>query len=153
MRRTVSRDSLSPSTSTSFSVNHWYNLERPGVVMENGHVVAFTFAATDINKSSVTATDNSGSKIIVVPFDGASFDADFGDGTGVGGTGGSAGAGGLGGGSAGGTGGAGGSSVAGSTSATGGVGGMAGGMGGSTATAEKLCTGLGWLEQRWAKRR
>jgi hypothetical protein len=120
---------------TDGTVNHWYNLERPGVVMENGHVVAFTFAATDINKSSVTGTDNSGSKIIVVPFDGASFDADFGDGTGVGGTGGNAGTGGLGGGSVGGTVATGGSPVAGNTSATGGASGMGGGTGGSSTMA------------------
>ena len=63
---------------TNGTVNKWNNLERPGVVMENGHVVAFTFAATDIDKSSITGTDNHCSKIIVVPFDGVAFDADNG---------------------------------------------------------------------------
>jgi MYXO-CTERM domain-containing protein len=126
---------------TDGTVNHWYNLERPGVVMENGHVVAFTFAATDINKSSVTATDNSGSKIIVVPFDGAAFDADFGGETGAGGTGGAAGAGGAGGGSVAGAGGLGGSSVAGNTSATAGAGGTGAIAGGSSATGGSFAQG------------
>ena len=58
-------------------VNHWYNIGRPNVVMEDGHVVAFTFAAADTEKNSITATDNSGSKIIVVPFEGKSFDRDM----------------------------------------------------------------------------
>jgi hypothetical protein len=117
---------------TDGTINHWYNLERPGVVMENGHVVAFTFAATDINKSSVTGSDNHGSKIIVVPFDGVAFDADFGDEPS---TGGSGGAGGVGGGGSGGVPSAtGGSSGTGNTSAAGGpVSGA--GTGGSSATA------------------
>jgi hypothetical protein len=70
---------------TDGTVNTWNNLERPGVVMENGHVVAFTFAATDIDKSSITGTDNHGSKIIVVPFDGVAFDKDNGGESGTGG--------------------------------------------------------------------
>lgn len=127
---------------TDGTVNRWYNLERPGVVMENGHVVAFTFAATDINKSSVTSTDNHGSKIIVVPFDGAAFDADFGDDPGAGGAGGSGGAGGLGGGGSGGGGAAtGGSSEGGTTSAAGGP--MSGaGTGGSFTTGGSSAQGL-----------
>jgi MYXO-CTERM domain-containing protein len=61
---------------TDGTVNNWYNMERPGVVMENGHVVAFTFAVTDVEKTTIVAGDNHLSKIIVVPFDGVSFDRD-----------------------------------------------------------------------------
>ena len=61
---------------TDGTVNHWYKLERPGVFMESGHVTAFTFAAIDVDKSLDLANDNHGSKIVVVPFDGAAFDRD-----------------------------------------------------------------------------
>ena len=61
---------------TDGTVNNWYNMERPGVVMENGHVAAFTFAVTDVEKTTIVAGDNHLSKIIVVPFDGVSFDRD-----------------------------------------------------------------------------
>ncbi len=61
---------------TDGTVNHWYKMERAGVVMENGHVSAFTFAVIDVDKSLDLANDTHGSKIIVVPFDGASFDHD-----------------------------------------------------------------------------
>ncbi len=61
---------------TDGTVNHWYKLERPGVFMESGHVTAFTFAAIDVDKSLDLANDNHGSKIVVVPFDGAGFDRD-----------------------------------------------------------------------------
>ena len=62
---------------TDGTVNRWHNLERPDVVMENGHVVAFTFAATDSDKHNIRGTDNHGSKIIVVPFDSKAFDFDY----------------------------------------------------------------------------
>ena len=61
---------------TDGTVNHWGNMERPNVYMENGHVTHFTFAVTDKNKDSSNASTSS--KVIVVPFDGASFDADNG---------------------------------------------------------------------------
>ncbi|MEO5768172.1 MAG: glycoside hydrolase family protein [Polyangia bacterium] len=114
---------------TDGTVNKWYNLERPGVVMENGHVTHFTFAATDINKTSITGTDNHGSKIIVIPFDGVAFDADNG-GEGAGGAGGKGGAAGgaAGGGAAGGVAGGGGR-AAGSGGDRGGTGGAAGQIG------------------------
>jgi hypothetical protein len=71
-----------PTTSfiryTDGTVNHWYKLERAGVFMENGHVSAFTFAAIDVDKASELGNDTHGSKVIVVPFDGATFDADTG---------------------------------------------------------------------------
>ena len=61
---------------TDGTVNHWYKMERAGVVMENGHVTAFTFAVIDVDKSLDLANDTHGSKIIVVPFDGVAFDRD-----------------------------------------------------------------------------
>jgi hypothetical protein len=67
---------------TDGTVNHWYKLERAGVFMENGHVSAFTFAGIDVDKASDLGNDTHGSKVIVVPFDGVTFDAD----TGVAGT-------------------------------------------------------------------
>jgi hypothetical protein len=59
---------------TDGTVNHWYNIERPGVLIENGHVTHFTFAVVDVPKSQELGNDQNGSKVIVVPFDGASFD-------------------------------------------------------------------------------
>jgi hypothetical protein len=58
-------------------VNHWNKLERPGVVMENGHVVALTFAVIDVPKEEQTPNSRHGSKVIVVPFDGAAMDRDL----------------------------------------------------------------------------
>jgi hypothetical protein len=57
--------------------NHWNKLERPGVVIENGHVVAMTFAVVDTPKDDQTGNNGHGSKIIVVPFDGAAMDRDL----------------------------------------------------------------------------
>jgi hypothetical protein len=59
---------------TDGTVNHWYNMERPGVFLQNGHVTAFSFAVTDVEKTTIVANDNHLSKIIVVPFDGVTFD-------------------------------------------------------------------------------
>jgi MYXO-CTERM domain-containing protein len=84
---------------TDGTVNHWGNMERPNVIMENGHVVYFTFAVTDQNKDQANNCCATASKVLVVPFDGVSFDADNG------GQGGSGGAGGSGGSAAGGAGG------------------------------------------------
>ena len=58
-------------------VNHWSKLERPGVALENGHVVALTFAVIDVPKEEETAGSHHGSKVIVVPFDGAAMDRDL----------------------------------------------------------------------------
>jgi MYXO-CTERM domain-containing protein len=63
---------------TDGTVNHWYKMERAGVYMENGHVVAFTFAVIDVDKTLDLANDTHGIKVIVVPFDGVTFDADTG---------------------------------------------------------------------------
>ncbi len=59
------------------TVNHWNKLERPGVVMENGHVVALTFAVIDVPKDDEKGNDRHGSKVIVVPFDGEAMDRDL----------------------------------------------------------------------------
>jgi hypothetical protein len=132
---------------TDGTVNVWHNMERVGVLVENGHPTHFTFAVTDVDKNS-TAVNQGGSKILVVPFDGVRFDCDNGyqpscaeltapDGgtTGGGGTSGTGtgGAGGMGGRS--GSGGAAGASATGGT--TGGAGGMAGrsGSGGAAGAA------------------
>jgi hypothetical protein len=118
---------------TDGTVNHWYKIERPGVFMQGGHVSAFTFAVIDVDKTLDLANDTHGTKIIVVPFDGVSFDRENpGPGSAAcpadvdGGTAGSGGAGGAGGGS--GSGGAGGR---GGTAGSAGRGGSAGAVGGS----------------------
>ncbi len=126
---------------TDGTVNHWGNMERPNVVMENGHVTHFTFAVTDVNKDQGSNCCSTGSKVIVVPFDGVSFDADNGGeppGSGGAGGGGGSAAGGAGGqgidAGGGGSGGKTGSDGGGGTSAAGGAGGgggsAAGGAGG-----------------------
>ena len=70
---------------TNGTVNHWAKLERPEVYIEDGHIVAFTFAAINVEKDEDGGGDQNGSKIIVIPFDGAAFDADtIGDGDTVG---------------------------------------------------------------------
>jgi hypothetical protein len=117
----------------STTYNQWYKMERPGVVLENGHPTHITWAVADVDKDNqIPAGSNHGSKVIVVPFDGVAFDADFG----TGGAGGAGGAGGGAGGAAGrgGAGGAGGSAGTGGTGrggAMGGTGGSAGGRGGA----------------------
>jgi len=62
---------------TDGTVNHWEKLERPGVLIENGHVTAVTLAALDVPKNQEKGNDNHGSKIIVIPFDGAALDRDL----------------------------------------------------------------------------
>ena len=62
---------------TDGTVNHWNNIERPGVLLENGHVTHFTFAVLDVPKVDERGNDIHGSKVIVVPFDGAALDADL----------------------------------------------------------------------------
>jgi hypothetical protein len=59
------------------TLNRWYKLERPGVVIENGHIAYITFAVADVDKNyGIPANSNHGSKIIVMPFDGVAFDAE-----------------------------------------------------------------------------
>jgi hypothetical protein len=54
-------------------------MERPGVLLENGHVTHFSFAVLDVPKEQQHGNDTHGSKIIVVPFDGAALDRDLQD--------------------------------------------------------------------------
>ena len=63
---------------TDGTVNVWHNMERVGVIVENGHPTHFTFAVTDVNKN-VSGISQGGSKILVVPFNGVQFDCDNGD--------------------------------------------------------------------------
>ena len=62
---------------TDGTVNHWHKLERPGVLLENGHVTAVTLAVLDIPKEQQKGNDAHGSKILVIPFDGAALDRDL----------------------------------------------------------------------------
>lgn len=62
---------------TDGTVNHWHKLERPGVLLENGHVTALTLAVLDVPKERQKGNDAHGSKIIVIPFDGAALDRDL----------------------------------------------------------------------------
>ncbi len=62
---------------TDGTVNHWNKLERPGVLIENGHVTAVTLAVIDVPKEEENGNDGHGSKIIVIPFDGAALDRDL----------------------------------------------------------------------------
>lgn len=62
---------------TDGTVNHWEKIERPGVLLENGHVTHFTFAVLDVPKNEERGNDTHGSKIVVVPFDGAALDRDL----------------------------------------------------------------------------
>jgi hypothetical protein len=63
---------------TDGTVDHWYKMERPGVVIENGIVTHVTFAVSDVDKNDqIPANSDHGSKVIVVPFDGADLDCDI----------------------------------------------------------------------------
>jgi MYXO-CTERM domain-containing protein len=119
----------------STTCSAWYKMERPGVVLEDGHPTHITWAVSDVDKDNqVTPGTNHGTKVVVVAFDGVAFDADFGTGS-PSGTGGSTGAGGATGkpdaGSAGGATGAGGKSGVDGGGATGGSSGASGGTSGS----------------------
>ena len=62
---------------TDGTVNHWDKMERPGVLIENGHVTAFTLAVLDVEKNQERGNDTHGSKVVVIPFDGTALDADM----------------------------------------------------------------------------
>jgi hypothetical protein len=62
---------------TDGTVNHWNKIERPNVYLENGHVAYFTFAVIDVPKDEDRGNDGHGSKVIVIPFDGAAMDRDL----------------------------------------------------------------------------
>ncbi len=59
---------------TNGTVNHWNKLERPNVYIEDGHVVAMTLAAIDVAKDKELGNDKHGSKVIVIPVNGANLD-------------------------------------------------------------------------------
>jgi hypothetical protein len=102
----------------------WYKMERPGVVLQDGHPTHMTWAVADVDKDNqVTPGTNHGTKVVVIPFDGVAFDTDFGDGS-TGGTGGNTGTGG--------TSGAGGTTGTGGTTASGGAKGGSSAAGGTT---------------------
>ena len=106
----------------------WYKMERPGVVLQDGHPTHITWAVADVDKDNqVLPGTNHGTKVIVVPFDGVAFDNDFGVAGGVGGAGGTSG-GGRSGGMAGSGGGGGGNA---GTAGRGGAAGGSNGRGGS----------------------
>jgi hypothetical protein len=66
----------------STTCNAWYKMERPSVVLQDGHPTHITWAVSDVDKDNqVTPGTNHGTKVVVVPFDGVAFDADFGNGT------------------------------------------------------------------------
>jgi hypothetical protein len=62
---------------TDGTVNHWNKMERPSVLIQDGHVTHFTFAVVDVAKEAEHGNDNHGSKVIVAPFDGAAMDRDL----------------------------------------------------------------------------
>jgi len=125
----------------------WTKIERPNIIMVNGHITHFTFAVTDVQKEQITGGSNHGTKVVVVAFDGATFDAETGLGAagaagsaGASGSQGAAGGGGSAGGSVGGTGGSPGGSSAGGSAAVGGRAGTSG-TGGSTSAGAPSSSG------------
>jgi len=62
---------------TDGTINRWTKLERPSVYLENGHVTAITMAVIDVEKEQENGNDGHGSKVIVIPFDGAAMDRDL----------------------------------------------------------------------------
>ena len=62
---------------TDGTVNDWEFIERPTAYVENGHVTHFIFSVIDVHKGNDGGSDNHGSKIVVVPFDGERFDKDM----------------------------------------------------------------------------
>jgi hypothetical protein len=62
---------------TDGTVNHWDKMERPGVLLIDGHVAYFTLASLDVPKEEELGNDIHGSKIVVIPFDGVALDRDL----------------------------------------------------------------------------
>ena len=119
----------------STTKTQWYKMERPGVVLENGHPTHVTWAVSDVDKDNmIPGNSNHGSKVIVLPFDGVTFDNDYGVAGGTGGMAGAGGSGGRGGAGAGGAG-TGGRGGAGGTSNGGGAAGVTAGGAGSGGTS------------------
>ncbi|WP_139957012.1 glycoside hydrolase family protein [Flavicella sediminum] len=61
-------------TYTDGTINDWQFIERPGAVVENGHVTHFMFSVIDVGKGKDRGNDKHASKIVIVPFDGVAFD-------------------------------------------------------------------------------
>ena len=62
---------------TDGTVNQWDKIERPGVIMKDGHVTHFIFSVLDVAKEAERGNDAHGSKVIIVPFDGEALDRDL----------------------------------------------------------------------------
>ncbi len=58
---------------TNGDVDEWYTVQRPTVYVEDGGISHFNFSVIDVFKGVDGGNDNHGSKVIVVPFDGAGF--------------------------------------------------------------------------------
>ena len=58
-------------------MNHWFKLERPGVLIQDGHVTHVTLSAIDVEKDDDRGNDRHSSKVIVIPFDGKALDRDL----------------------------------------------------------------------------
>jgi len=64
----------------STACTQWFKSERPGVVLENGHPTHITLAVADVDKDfAIPKGSNHGSKVVVLPFDGVTFDQDYGN--------------------------------------------------------------------------
>lgn len=119
----------------STTCTQWYKSERPGVVLEDGHPTHITLAVADVDKDyAIPEGSNHGSKVVVLAFDGVTFDQDYGNGSS--GADGGAGA-------SGGTGGDGGTGTGGAMSSTGGsTGGGGARTGGTSGSATGGATSL-----------
>lgn len=74
------RDAKQIFSYTDGTVTNWYKMERPNVLLENGHVTHVTWAVSDVDKNyAIPAGSNHGSKVVVVPFDGVGLDCDMSD--------------------------------------------------------------------------
>lgn len=62
---------------TDGTINDWQFIERPAAHVENGHVTHFMFSVIDVGKGKDRGSDKHASKIVIVPFDGKSFDRDM----------------------------------------------------------------------------
>jgi MYXO-CTERM domain-containing protein len=120
----------------------WYKMERPGVVLQDGHPSHITWAVADVDKDNqVLPGTNHGTKIIVVPFDGVSFDSDFGVGGGGGAGAGGGGTGGAGSGGAGNGGAVNGGASSGGAGGSGGTAGAVANAGGAASTGGRSSSG------------
>lgn len=61
------------------TVNHWHKIERPSVIVKDGHVTHFILSVIDVPKEEEKGNDRHGSKVVIVPFDGEAFDRDMAD--------------------------------------------------------------------------